>query len=150
MELLSPAFAYGHPIPRKYTCQGVEVSPPLTFVDVPSSAASLALIVEDPDVPKNIRPDGLWIHWVVYNLSPSITNLAEGANIFAIQGLNTSGKACYQGPCPPDKKHRYFFYLYALDTILPEAENVSRDQLLEIMEGHVVATAELMGVYEQS
>ncbi|WP_348663245.1 YbhB/YbcL family Raf kinase inhibitor-like protein [Chlamydia vaughanii] len=150
MQLLSPEFSYGQPIPRKYTCQGLDISPPLTFNEVPPEAQSLALLVEDPDVPKNLRADGLWIHWIVYNLSASITNLAEGANIFAVQGLNTSGKAGYQGPCPPDGKHRYFFYLYALGTILPEAENVTKDQLLEVMEGHILETAELMGTYEQS
>ncbi|ANG65954.1 YbhB/YbcL family Raf kinase inhibitor-like protein [Chlamydia gallinacea] len=150
MQLLSPEFSYGQPIPRKYTCQGLDISPPLIFSEVPSEAKSLALLVEDPDVPSYVRKDGLWIHWIVYNLSPSITNLAEGANIFAVQGLNTSGSVGYQGPCPPDKKHRYFFYLYALDVILPEEENVTKEQLLEVMEGHVLETAELMGTYEQS
>lgn len=150
MQLLSPEFSYGQPIPRKYTCQGLDISPPLIFSEVPTETKSLALLVEDPDVPSHVRSDGLWIHWIVYNLSPSITNLAEGANIFAVQGLNTSGGACYQGPCPPDKKHRYFFYLYALDTILPEEENVMKEQLLEAMEGHVLETAELMGTYEKS
>ncbi|ANH78674.1 YbhB/YbcL family Raf kinase inhibitor-like protein [Candidatus Chlamydia sanziniae] len=150
MQLLSPAFTFGHPIPKKYTCQGIEISPPLTFLDIPPQAQSLALIVEDPDVPKEIRSDGLWIHWVVYNLSTSISNLAEGADIFAVQGLNTSGKIGYQGPCPPDKQHRYFFILYALDTILPEEQNVTRNQLHEVMEGHVIAEAELMGTYQQS
>lgn len=150
MELKSPAFSYGQPIPSKYTCQGINVSPPLTFIDVPAEAKSLVLIVEDPDVPAHVREDGLWIHWLVYNLSPEIQNLAEAANIFAVQGLNTSGNAKYEGPCPPDRKHRYFFYLYALDTILPEEEGVTRDQLLEIIEDHILATAELMGTYEQS
>lgn len=150
MQLLSSAFSYGQPIPRKYSCQGLDISPPLSFQDIPVGAKSLALIVEDPDVPTSVREDGLWIHWIVYNLSVTITNLAEGAHIFAIQGLNTSGEARYQGPCPPDKKHRYFFYLHALDVILPEAENVKKEQLLEVMEGHILATAELMGTYEKS
>ncbi|SYX09349.1 hypothetical protein,putative kinase inhibitor protein,Phospholipid-binding protein,Raf kinase inhibitor-like protein, YbhB/YbcL family,Phosphatidylethanolamine-binding protein [Chlamydia poikilotherma] len=150
MQLLSPAFDYGKPIPKKYTCQGVNISPPLIFKDVSLEAKSIALIVEDPDVPKSLRADGLWTHWVVYNLSPTITELAEGASIFAVQGLNTSGKACYEGPCPPDRQHRYFFYCYALDTILPAEENVTRDQLLEVMENHVVDSAELMGTYEKS
>ncbi len=150
MELKSPSFSYGQPIPSKYTCQGINVSPPLTFIDVPAEAKSLVLIVEDPDVPAHVREDGLWIHWLVYNLSPEIQNLAEAANIFAVQGLNTAGNAKYEGPCPPDRKHRYFFYLYALDTILPEEEGVTRDQLLEIIEDHILATAELMGTYEQS
>ncbi|AAD19015.1 hypothetical protein CpB0906 [Chlamydia pneumoniae TW-183] len=150
MQLLSPAFAYGAPIPKKYTCQGAGISPPLTFVDVPGAAQSLALIVEDPDVPKEIRSDGLWIHWIVYNLSTTITNLAEGAEIFAVQGLNTSGKPVYEGPCPPDKQHRYFFTLFALDVVLPEEENVTRDQLYEAMEFHIIEQAELMGTYEKS
>ncbi|WP_407473232.1 YbhB/YbcL family Raf kinase inhibitor-like protein [Chlamydia pneumoniae] len=150
MQLLSPAFAYGAPIPKKYTCQGAGISPPLTFVDVPGAAQSLALIVEDPDVPKEIRSDGLWIHWIVYNLSTTITNLAEGAEIFAVQGLNTSGKPVYEGPCPPDKQHRYFFTLFALDVVLPEEENVTRDQLYEAMEFHIIEQAELVGTYEKS
>mgnify|MGYP003467094888 FL=1 len=150
MQLLSPAFAFGRPIPRKYTCQGLNISPPLTFEGVPPQAVSLALIVEDPDVPKEVRSDGLWIHWVVFNLSPNIVNLVEGATIYAMQGLNTSGKAEYQGPCPPDRQHRYFFTLYALDTLLPQEEEVTRDQLLEAMQDHIIAQAELMGTYEQS
>ncbi|SPN73989.1 hypothetical protein,putative kinase inhibitor protein,Phospholipid-binding protein,Raf kinase inhibitor-like protein, YbhB/YbcL family,Phosphatidylethanolamine-binding protein [Chlamydia serpentis] len=150
MQLLSPAFAYGRAIPKKYTCQGEGISPPLTFVDVPSAANSLALIVEDPDVPKEIRSDGLWIHWIVYNLSTTITNLAEGAEIFAVQGLNSSGKAAYEGPCPPDRQHRYFFTLFALDIVLPEEENVTRNQLYEAMEHHIIEQAELMGTYEKS
>lgn len=149
MELLSQAFSYGRPIPAKYTCQGVNISPPLTFEEIPEEAQSLALVVEDPDVPPDVREDGLWVHWVVYNLSPEIRHLAEGATIFAVQGVNTSGEAAYQGPCPPDKKHRYYFYLYALDVILPEEVGVTRDQLLEVMEGHIIATAELMGTYEK-
>lgn len=150
MQILSPVFSYGQPIPAKYTCQGVGISPPLIFEDVPAEAQSLALIMEDPDVPSNVREDGLWIHWIVYNLSPSISRLAEGAQIFAIQGLNTAGETVYQGPCPPDRKHRYYFYLYALNTILPEEDNVTKEQLLEVMEGKILATAELMGTYEQS
>lgn len=150
MQILSPAFSYGQPIPTKYTCQGVGISPPLIFEDVPAEAQSLALIMEDPDVPSNVREDSLWIHWIVYNLSPSISHLAEGAQIFAIQGLNTAGETVYQGPCPPDKKHRYYFYLYALNTILPEEDKVTKEQLLEAMEGKILATAELMGTYEQS
>ncbi|WP_100934250.1 YbhB/YbcL family Raf kinase inhibitor-like protein [Candidatus Chlamydia corallus] len=150
MQLLSPAFAYGRPIPQKYTCQGAGISPPLTFIDVPDTAKSLALIVEDPDVPKEIRSDGLWIHWIVYNLSTTITDLAEGAEIFAVQGLNTSGKPVYEGPCPPDRQHRYFFTLFALNVVLPEEENVTWDQLYEAMENHIIEQAELMGTYEKS
>ncbi|ADZ18551.1 MULTISPECIES: YbhB/YbcL family Raf kinase inhibitor-like protein [Chlamydia] len=150
MQLLSPAFDYGKAIPKKYTCQGAGISPPLIFKDVPKEAKSIALIMEDPDVPKNLREDGLWIHWIVYNLSPMITELAEGANIYAVQGLNTSGKACYEGPCPPDRQHRYYLSSYALDTILPAEENVTKDQLLEVMEGHIIDTAELMGTYDKS
>ncbi|WP_201456371.1 YbhB/YbcL family Raf kinase inhibitor-like protein [Chlamydia sp. 17-3921] len=150
MQLLSSAFTFGRPIPKKYTCQGLDISPPLTFEGVPSQAVSLALIVEDPDVPKEIRSDGLWVHWVVFNLSPTIVNLAEGAVIYAMQGLNTSGKAIYQGPCPPDRQHRYYFNLYALDVVLPQEQDVTRDQLLEAMQNHIIEHAELMGTYEQS
>lgn len=106
MQLTSQAFSYGRPIPKKYSCQGVGISPPLSFSDVPREAKSLVLIVEDPDVPPSVREDGLWIHWIVYNLSPAVSNLAEGAQIFAVQGLNTAGEIGYCPPCPPDAKHR--------------------------------------------
>ena len=149
MQLSSQAFSYGRPIPKKYSCQGVGISPPLSFSGVPKEAKSLALIVEDTDVPAHVREDGLWVHWIVYNLSPMVANLAEGAQIFAVQGLNTAGEIGYCPPCPPDAKHRYYFYVYALDVVLPEEEGVTKEQLLEAMEGHVLATAELMGTYEQ-
>lgn len=149
MQLTSQAFSYGRPIPKKYSCQGVGISPPLSFSDVPREAKSLVLIVEDPDVPPSVREDGLWIHWIVYNLSPVVSNLAAGAQIFAVQGLNTAGEIGYCPPCPPDAKHRYYFYAYALDVVLSDEEGVTKEQLLEAMDGHIIATAELMGTYEK-
>lgn len=142
MTLTSPAFKAGEPIPRRYTCQGKDVSPPLTIQDIPEGTRSLALIVEDPDA-----PNGLWVHWVVYNISPR-TAMAEG-DIPGQQGRNDFGRTAYGGPCPPWGEHRYFFRLWALDTVLPADPRMTRDHLLKRMQGHVLAESVLMGVYRK-
>lgn len=150
MKIISPAFEHGQSIPKAYTCDGKNISPPLTFVDVPPEAKSLALIVDDPDVPKNLRSDGLWIHWLVWDIPPSITEIPEGTKPPGVVGQNTSGTSGYTGPCPPDREHRYFFKLYALDTILTEAKIATKDDLEKAMNGrHVIETAELMGRYNR-
>ena len=120
LQIISPAFAAGQPIPDKYTCAGLNVSPPLTWTNPPAGAKSSALIADDPDA-----PGGTWVHWVIYNLPPSVTSLAEGTPPSpqlpggAKQGVNDFGQIGYGGPCPPPgKPHRYFFKIYALDTTL--------------------------------
>ncbi|WP_213318045.1 YbhB/YbcL family Raf kinase inhibitor-like protein [Chlamydiifrater volucris] len=149
MELISPSFSYGGEIPVKHTCQGIEVSPELMFLNVPKHTKTLALIMEDPDVPEYVRKDQLWIHWIVYNISPETTGVKEGEVLPACFGINTSGASVYQGPCPPDKRHRYFFTLYALDCSLEQETAMTRDRLLASMEEHILTKAELMGTYEK-
>lgn len=151
MKLTSSAFLdHGH-IPQQYTCDGSGISIPLEFVDVPTEAKSLVLIMDDPDVPRSIRPDGLWDHWVVWNMPPDTTGIPEGATPPGQQGMTTSDTTSYFPPCPPDREHRYFMRLYALDTILELGESsiVTRKTLEQTMRGHIIATAELVGRYQR-
>jgi|SRR3989344_4680599 len=150
MRLLSPVFEHGSLIPQEYTCDGQNMSPPLLIADVPENAKSLSLIMEDPDVPTNLRPDGLFIHWMVWDMEPNVTEIPESAEAPGIIGENTAGRASYTGPCPPDREHRYFFRLYALDIRLTEARIASKQDFLKAMEGHIVAEAELMGKYKRN
>lgn len=150
MHLTSAAFAEGQPIPEKHTCDGKDVSPPLKWTDPPAGTRSLALIVDDPDAPA-----GIWVHWVLYGLSPETTSLPEGVDRSqyvlqgARQGLNDFKRLGYGGPCPPrGKPHRYFFKLYALDTKLDVDPGLTKAELLQAMEGHELAMGELMGLYE--
>lgn len=149
MKLTSSVFNDKGKIPRVYTCQGKNVNPPLEIENVPKEAKSLALIMEDPDVPSYLREDGMYNHWLVYNMEPSFTQIPENTKI-ATEGVNTSGKIGYIGPCPPDREHRYFFKLYALDTKLNLPEGVSKEELLQAMKGHIIDQCELMGKYEKS
>lgn len=150
-ELKSAAFAAGAVIPRKYTCDGQDISPPLQWSDPPAAAGSFALVCDDPDAPA-----GTWIHWVIYNIPAAAHALPERVvNDAALpdgsrQGRNSWGNTGYGGPCPPRGQHRYYFKLYALDKMLDLASGAGRDQLLKAMQGHIVAQAELMGVYSRS
>lgn len=143
-ELTSPAFAAGQPIPTRYTCDGKDVSPPLRWSDPPPGTQSLALIMDDPDAPV-----GVWDHWLLFNLPPSIRDLPEKAAppAGALDGKNSWGRTGYGGPCPPGGTHRYFFKLYALDTLLNLKAGAGKSELLKAMEGHILAQAELMGTY---
>lgn len=146
MKLMSPAFQEGESIPQKYTCQGEDINPSLHIEGIPSGTKTLALIVDDPDVPAWVRPDQMWVHWVLFNISPNSRideNTAPGS-----QGLNTAGDAIYMGPCPPDREHRYFFKLYALDTEL-DLQTPTKEELLKAMEGHILEETALMGRYEK-
>jgi Raf kinase inhibitor-like YbhB/YbcL family protein len=149
MKLESAAFEHGGKIPSKYTCDGENSNPPLTIADVPSGAKSLVLIMDDPDVPKTIRKDGMWDHWVVFNIPPDLRAIKEGEEPEGVQGAGTGGNEDYFGPCPPDREHRYFFKLYALDAKLDLPEKASKRQVEEAMEGHIVAQTELIGRYER-
>lgn len=128
------------------------MNPPLSFHDVPQETKSLVLLMEDPDVPHNLRADGMWDHWVVYNIDPTVTAIEEGKTPEGSVGLNTSGGAAYQGACPPNGQHRYFFKLYALDTVLDfdDASKVTKVLVENALEGHVLAKAELIGVYSRN
>jgi Raf kinase inhibitor-like YbhB/YbcL family protein len=149
MKLTSPAFDPDGKIPSKYTCDGENINPPLIISDVPDRAASFVLIMDDPDVPKRLRADGMWDHWVVFNIPPSTREIVEGEEPQGTHGMGTSGNLSYFGPCPPDREHRYFFKLYALDTELTLAEKATKHQVERAMEGHILARAELMGRYER-
>ncbi len=146
MKLSSPAFENNGLIPAKYTCQGEGISPPLTIADVPKGAKSLVLIMEDPDVPHSIREDGMWDHWVFCFNDPATTEIEPNGT----HGLTTSKAQVYGGPCPPDREHRYFFKLYALDAQLDLGAGSSKSALLMAMKGHILDQTELIGRYEQS
>ena len=148
MKLTSPSFKEGGPIPSKFTCDGKDISPELRIEGAPPQSKSLALIMEDPDVPRSIRPDGMWDHWVAWNIPPDTKAIPEGHKP-GVQGKNTSGKPGYQGPCPPDRSHRYFFKLFALDTSLQLKEGATKKELEKAMHGHVLAEARLMGTYNR-
>jgi len=153
MQLSSPSFTPQGSIPKKYTCEGADLSPPLAWSGVPSSAKSLALIVDDPDAPDPAAPRMTWVHWVLYDLTPQTTALGESASKSPPQGardgVNDWKKPGYGGPCPPIGRHRYFFKLYALDVVLPDLGKPSKADLLKAMEGHVVGSAELVGTYQK-
>ncbi len=147
MKLTSSAFNQADSIPRNYTCDGANINPPLTITDVPTHAKSLVLILEDPDVPKYIREDQMWDHWIVFNIPPNTTQIEEGKEPIGQHGIGTGNNLNYYGPCPPDGEHRYFFKLYALDSELMLAEKSTKIQVEKAMEGHVLAKTELMGIY---
>ena len=153
-SLSSPAFENGGKIPSKYTCDEDRfLSPPLSISGVPESAASLALIVDDPDVPKMRRPDGVFDHWVLFNLPSDTTDIPEGRSV-GTAGVNSAGTAAYTGPCPPPEyepsEHRYIFRLYALDEVLNVPGGATKKEVLAAMEGHVIAMAELVGRYRRT
>lgn len=150
MKLESSAFSDQGMIPTKYSCDGADISPPLSWSEVPQGTQSLALICDDPDA-----PGMTFVHWVIYNLPPDTQQLPENVpnqeklENGALQGKNNFGKVGYGGPCPPGGTHRYFFRLYALDQMLNLEAGVNREQLEQAMEGHILAQAELMGQYNR-
>lgn len=149
MKLTSPEFTEGGKIPSKFTCQGENINPELLIQDAPPQAKALVLILDDPDVPEFVRKDRMYDHWVVYNIPPTTTRISENSQPPGIQGRNTSGDLGYTGPCPPDREHRYFFKLYALDKRLPLAEGASKADVEKAMQGHIIAETRLMGRYEK-
>lgn len=144
MEITSPAFTHNESIPAQYTCDGKDMSPPLRFGNVPPQAKSLVLVMDDPDAPA-----GTWDHWIVFNIPPIAREVAEGEDPPGRHGTGTSGVTAYGGPCPPDREHRYFFKLYALDAMLDLPTGVSKQDLENTMQNHVITQAELMGRYER-
>lgn len=150
MRISSTVFENNKRIPSKYTCDGENISPELLISGVPSEAKSLALIMDDPDVPKTLRPDGMFVHWVMFNISPKTTNISENIGSIGSSGLNGRGNPVYTGPCPPDREHRYFFKLYALDTVLDLPSSTNKEGLLLAMEGHILEQSELVGLYERA
>lgn len=149
MKLTSSAFSHEDKIPSKYTCDGDNINPPLSISDVPPGAKSLVLLMDDPDVPKTIRKDGMWDHWVVFNIPPSVREIEEGMEPDGTHGAGTGGNESYFGPCPPDREHRYFFKLYALEKELDLPKGAKKSQVEKVMQGHIMAEAVLMGRYER-
>jgi len=149
LKIASSAFSNGGVIPSKYACDGDKLNPALTFSGVPPAAKSLALIMDDPDVPKSLMPSGEFVHWIVWDISPASKGIPEADPTAATKGLSGTGKPGYVPPCPPDREHRYFFRLYALDTMLGTAKIANKADLLAAMKGHILAQAELMGRYNK-
>jgi Raf kinase inhibitor-like YbhB/YbcL family protein len=152
--LSSPSFTHEGEIPAKYTCEGNDVSPTLSWSGVPEGTKRLALVVDDPDAPDPQAPKTVWVHWVLYNLPAETDSLAEGISSDALpdatgEGRNDWGETGYRGPCPPIGRHRYFHKLYALDTVLPDLGSPTKQELEEAMKGHILARAEIMGTYEK-
>jgi len=149
LSISSTAFASDQPIPAKYSCLGEGISPPLAWSDAPPGTKSYALIMDDPDAPM-----GTYVHWVIYNMPVSSTGLPESVSKDpkladgSAQGPNSTGHAGYTGPCPPSGTHRYFFKLYALDTML-EASGAGKEELLNAMQGHILGQGELMGTFSK-
>jgi Raf kinase inhibitor-like YbhB/YbcL family protein len=150
MKLTSPAFKQGEKIPSKFTCDGKNINPELEISDVPGDAKSLVLIMDDPDVPTSVRKDRMWVHWVVYDMPPTTKTLREASEAPGTTGKNTAGELGYMGPCPPDREHRYFFKLYALDRLLKLSQGATKEQVEKAMKNHILTSTELMGRYERS
>ena len=154
LSIISNAFEDGGEIPTVYTCEGDDISPPLTFGGVPDGAQSLALIVDDPDAPDPKAPQVTWVHWVLCNIPIDTDELPEdtaqqGLPPGTNEGENDWHRIAYGGPCPPVGRHRYFHKLYALDTQLHDLKEPTKEQLEQAMQGHVLAEATLMGTYEK-
>jgi Raf kinase inhibitor-like YbhB/YbcL family protein len=148
MTIKSKDFVNEGKIPPVFTCDGKNISPELSWSDVPAKAQSLALIAHDPDAPH----EGGWTHWVLFNLPVTTKGLPQAMKEYpkgAVRGLNSSQKNQYHGPCPPTGSHRYYFRLYALDTKLDLPEGANKDKVEQAMKGHVLGQAELMGKYEK-
>jgi len=142
LKVTCSAFKSNGLIPVKYTCDGDNVNPPLKMEGMPKEAKSLALIVDDPDAPM-----GTWVHWVVWNIA--VTEKIEENSIPGVEGLNSSGKHSYHGPCPPSGTHRYFFKVYALDNKLDISTNSNKENVERAMEGHILAKGEIIGLYSR-
>jgi len=154
LTITSPSFFHENIIPALYTCDGKNISPQLTWTGVPAGTKSLALIVDDPDAPDPAAPKMTWVHWLLYNIPTSASGLAENLSPDHLptgtrQGINNWKLTGYGGPCPPIGQHRYFFKLYALDIVLPDLMQPVKDTLEKAMQGHVIASAELIGTYQR-
>lgn len=150
IKVKSTAFDEGGMIPKRYTCDGADISPQLSWTGVPDGTKSIALISDDPDAPM-----GTWVHWVLYNLPPDVTELPEGVPSKKVlengakQGTNDFRKIGYGGPCPPGGTHRYYFKIYALDNEVNLEPGATKDQLLKAMKGHILVEGQLMGRYKR-
>ncbi len=155
LSITSTAFEEGSAMPTVYTCDGDDISPPLSFFGVPEAAQSLVLIVDDPDAPDPKAPRMTWVHWVLYNIPVAVSGMVEdtarhGLSPGTREGKNDWGRIGYGGPCPPIGRHRYFHKLYTLDVKLPDLQAPTKAELERAMQGHVLATASLIGTYQKS
>jgi Raf kinase inhibitor-like YbhB/YbcL family protein len=157
LTLKSIAFGSGETIPSKYTCDGENINPPLSISGVPEGTVSLALIMDDPDIPQQFKDDrGIdsFDHWAVYNISPELTNITEGVEPEGSVGENGRGDTGYTGPCPPPEfeptEHRYFFKLYVLDSEFSFDATPTKGELIAAMEGHIISQTELVGLYDRA
>jgi Raf kinase inhibitor-like YbhB/YbcL family protein len=148
MEITSQAFSDGGKIPPLYTCDGNNINPPLEIHHVPAEARALVLIMDDPDVPAFVRKDGLWVHWVVYNMPPGTRQIPENSTPPGTQGKGTGNVQGYEGPCPPDREHRYYLKLYALKAPLKLKPGATKAEVEAVMQGAILEKAQLMGRYE--
>lgn len=154
LTIRSPAFPHGGAIPPLHTCEGRDLSPALEFSGAPEGTRSLALIVHDPDAPDPKAPKIDWVHWVLYNLPAGCKGLPQDAGETALPpgtlpGISDFKRTGWGGPCPPIGRHRYFFVLHALDSVLPDLGTPTRQRLERALAGHVLATSELMGTYQK-
>ena len=155
LAIRSPAFAHQGSIPRRHTCDSEDVSPALEWSGAPGGTKSLVLIVDDPDAPDPKAPKRVYVHWVLYNLPPSASGLPEGVSARQLpsgtrEGSNDWKRTGYGGPCPPIGRHRYFFKLYALDTLLPDLGAATKADVEAAMRGHMLEQAEMIGTYERA
>lgn len=150
ITLQSIAFENNGNIPSKYTCDGENIIPPMSIEGVPEGAASLVLIMDDPDIPQSVK-DSMGIevfdHWVVWNIPPDTSSIEEGVEPEGVAGANSGGGTGYTGPCPPDGEHRYIFKLYALDTTLDLPQGSSKTEVEQAMGGHIISETQLIGLY---
>lgn len=150
IKITSPVFEYGEYIPSAYTCMGKDMSPPINWQGVPRNAKSLVLICDDPDAPM-----GTWVHWVIYNIPPDSKGLPEGIPGLerlkdgTLQGINDFRKIGYGGPCPPGGVHRYYFKIYAIDTMLNIDPGATKKRIMKLIEGHIISKGELMGRFKR-
>ena len=155
LSLSSPVFSHNGSIPKLYTCQGKDISPALSWRELPDGTKSVALIVDDPDAPDPAAPKRTWVHWVLYNIPPTASGLPEAVNATGLpsgtrQGRNDWDRTGYGGPCPPIGRHRYFHKLYALDVVLQDLKQPTKATLLEAMKGHILEQVELVGTYQKT
>jgi Raf kinase inhibitor-like YbhB/YbcL family protein len=153
LVIASSAFAPNAEIPSKYTCEGQDISPPLAWNGAPADTKSFALIVDDPDAPDPKAPKMTYVHWVLYDIPPTVTGLDEGASTHlppsTREGMNGWKRTAFGGPCPPIGRHRYFFKLYALHTTLGDLGSPDKAALESAMKGHILAQGELVGTYQK-
>ena len=146
LKISSPAFENGGEIPKKYTCDGANVNPPLKIENAPSNAKSLALVFDDIDAPR-----GTYVHWILWNMNPDVKEIKENSvPEGVVQGVHNFKKRHYGGPCPPKRAHKYIFKIYALDTLLNLNPNGTKKDLEKVMEGHIISRVQLTGLYKRN